>query len=211
MPGTGRFISFEGIDGSGKSTQARLLADTLRAAGWGVTLTREPGGSAGAEEIRRLVLQGDADRWSAETELLLFTAARRDHLEKTIRPALARGDVVITDRFADSTRVYQGQARGDLRASVDALHDRMIGVDPDLTFLIDIDAETGLARAVARAGPEQRFEDMGLAMQVAMRRGFLALAAAHPARIAVIDGTRPPDAVAAEVAALALARLSHGR
>ena len=93
MPG--RFLSFEGIDGSGKSTQARRLAESLRAAGHAVTLTREPGGSAGAEEIRRLVLEGDPDRWSAETELLLFTAARRDHLEKTSRPALARGDIVI--------------------------------------------------------------------------------------------------------------------
>ena len=104
----GSFISFEGIDGSGKSTQARLLAETLRAQGHAVTLTREPGGSPGAEEIRRLVLEGDPDRWSTETEILLFTAARRDHLEKTIRPALARGEIVITDRFADSTRIYQG-------------------------------------------------------------------------------------------------------
>ena len=101
----GRFLSFEGIDGSGKSTQARLLASALRDLGAEVVLTREPGGSPGAEEIRRLVLEGDPDRWSAETELLLFTAARRDHLEKTIRPALARGAVVITDRFADSSRM----------------------------------------------------------------------------------------------------------
>lgn len=106
---TGLFISFEGIDGSGKSTQARLLAEALQDAGREVVLTREPGGSPGAEEIRALVLQGDPDRWSAETELLLFTAARRDHLERTIRPALAAGKVVICDRFADSTRMYQGQ------------------------------------------------------------------------------------------------------
>ena len=107
----GLFISFEGIDGSGKSTQARLLAERLRAKGREVVLTREPGGSPGAEEIRALVLQGDPDRWSAETELLLFTAARRDHLERTIAPALARGATVICDRFADSTRVYQGDSR----------------------------------------------------------------------------------------------------
>jgi dTMP kinase len=207
MPGTGRFLSFEGIDGSGKSTQARLLAQSLRDAGHSVTLTREPGGSPGAEEIRRLVLEGDPDRWSAETEILLFTAARRDHLEKTIRPALARGEIVITDRFADSTRVYQGITRGDLRAAVNRLHDLMIGTEPDLTLLIDIDPETGLSRAVARQGSEQRFEDMGLAMQTAMRAGFLALAEAHPARFVVIDGARDPQAVAAEVLRAALARL----
>ena len=207
MPGPGRFLSFEGIDGSGKSTQARLLAQALRDAGHAVILTREPGGSPGAEEIRRLVLEGDPDRWSAETEILLFTAARRDHLEKTIRPALARGEIVITDRFADSTRVYQGITRGDLRAAVDRLHDLMIGTEPDLTLLIDIDPETGLSRAVARQGSEQRFEDMGLAMQTAMRAGFLALAEAHPARFVVIDGARDPQAVAAEVLRAVLARL----
>lgn len=203
----GRFLSLEGIDGSGKSTQARALAESLRAAGHEVVLTREPGGSPGAEEIRRLVLQGDPDRWSAETELLLFTAARRDHLEKTIRPALARGAVVITDRFADSTRMYQGISRGDLAGTVDALHALMIGVEPDLTLLIDIDPAVGLARAVARQGPEQRFEDMGLALQARMRAGYLALAAAHAARFRVIDGARDPQAVAADVLALARAHL----
>ncbi|MFC3180962.1 dTMP kinase [Cypionkella sinensis] len=205
MPGI--FISFEGIDGSGKSTQARLLAESLRARGLTVCHTREPGGSAGAEEIRRLVLEGDADRWSTETELLLFTAARRDHLEKTIRPALARGEVVISDRFADSTRIYQGLTRGDLRDTVDRLHALMIGVEPDLTVLIDIDPAEGLARAVARAGKEMRFEGMGLGVQEKARDGFLALSAAHPARFRVIDGARTPDAVAADVLAAVLARL----
>jgi len=197
MAGAGRFISFEGIDGSGKSTQARMLAQGLRALGLPVTLTREPGGSPGAEQIRRLVLEGDADRWSAETEILLFTAARRDHLEKTIRPALARGEVVITDRFADSTRIYQGITRGDLRATVDRLHDLMIGVEPDLTLLIDIDPALGLSRAEARAGGEMRFEEMGLATQVQMRAGFLDLA--RSPRFRVIDGARSPDQVAADV------------
>jgi dTMP kinase len=206
----GLFISFEGIDGSGKSTQARLLAETLRGLGHSVLLTREPGGSPGAEDIRRLVLEGDPDRWSPETEILLFTAARRDHLEKTIRPALARGEVVITDRFADSTRMYQGIRRGtgaDLRAMVDDLHSRMIGVEPDLTILIDIDAETGHSRAIARAGSELRFEDMGTAMQARMRDGFLALAAAHP-RFAVIDGARDPAAIAADVLAATMVKLA---
>ena len=205
---TGRFWSFEGIDGSGKSTQARRLAEVLRQAGHEVVLTREPGGSAGAEEIRRLVLEGAVDRWSAETEILLFTAARRDHLEKTIRPALARGAVVITDRFADSTRMYQGISRGDLAQVVDDLHALMIGVEPDLTFLIDLPAEVGLARAQSRAGAEMRFEDMGLALQSKMRSGFLALAAQHP-RFAVIDGTQSQDDLAAQMLAVAQAHLAQ--
>ena len=205
---TGRFWSFEGIDGSGKSTQARRLAEVLRQAGNEVVLTREPGGSAGAEEIRRLVLEGAVDRWSAETEILLFTAARRDHLEKTIRPALARGAVVITDRFADSTRMYQGISRGDLAQVVDDLHALMIGVEPDLTFLIDLPAEVGLARAQSRAGAEMRFEDMGLALQSKMRSGFLALAAQHP-RFAVIDGTQSQDDLAAQILAVAQAHLAQ--
>ena len=203
------FLSFEGIDGSGKSTQAKALAASLRAAGHTTLLTREPGGSPGAEDIRRLVLEGDPERWSSETELLLFTAARRDHLEKTIRPALARGEVVITDRFADSTRIYQGITRGDLAAAVDQLHALMIGVEPDLTFLIDIDPALGLARATARAGSEMRFEDMGLTVQQKARDGFLALSRAHPARFRVINGARPPEAIAADVLAAALAHLQR--
>ena len=199
------FISFEGIDGSGKSTQARMLAEAMRARGLDVTLTREPGGSPGAEEIRRLVLTGDPDRWSPETEILLFTAARRDHLERTIRPALARGDVVISDRFADSTRMYQGIARVDgspLRAMVDDLHARVIGVEPDLTFLIDIDPDLGLSRAEAREGVELRFEAMGQALQARLRAGFLDLARTDPARFRVIDGAGSPAEVAARVLAM---------
>lgn len=203
------FITFEGIDGSGKSTQARLLAAHLRGLGQDVVATREPGGSPGAEEIRALVLEGEPDRWSAETEILLFTAARRDHLERTIAPALAAGRVVVCDRFADSTRMYQGLTRGDLRGSVDALHQMMIGVEPDLTFLIDINPAEGLARARARCGHEERFEDFGLAMQVKMRAGFLALAAEFPARFRVIDGARTPEEVAADVTAVALTALAQ--
>ena len=199
--GPGLFLSFEGIDGSGKSTQARRLADTLRGEGRAVTLTREPGGSPGAEEIRRLVLEGDPDRWSPETEILLFTAARRDHLERTIRPALARGDVVITDRFADSTRIYQGMTRKDLTATVDALHALMIGMEPDLTLLIDMDPTLGLSRAKTRAGLEMRFEDMGLDLQQTARNAFLALAAQNPARFRTISGAGTEAEVAARVRA----------
>ncbi len=203
----GRFFSFEGIDGSGKSTQARLLADTLRAAGHDPVLTREPGGSAGAEEIRRLLVEGDPDRWSAETEILLFTAARRDHLEKTILPALNAGRVVVTDRFADSTRVYQGATRGDLRGHVDRLHYEMIGREPDLTFVIDMQPGAALSRGLARASGEDRFEDFGIAFQERLRAGFLALADDFPDRCRVIDGNRPAEAVARDIAELAQASL----
>jgi dTMP kinase len=198
MPGL--FVSLEGIDGSGKSTQGRRLAETLRASGHKVTLTREPGGSPGAEEIRRLVLEGPVDRWSPETEILLFTAARRDHLEKTIRPALARGEIVITDRFADSTRIFQGITRGDLTDMVDRLHGLMIGVEPDLTLLFDLDPAVGLSRANARAGAELRFEDMGLSFQEKARAGFLALAARND-RFRVIDAAGTADTVADRVLA----------
>lgn len=202
------FITFEGIDGSGKSTQARMLADVLRVAGYEVVLTREPGGSPGAEEIRRLVLEGDPDRWSAETEILLFTAARRDHLERLIDPSLAAGKVVISDRFADSTRMYQGLSRGDLRAVVDKLHALMIKREPDLTFVIDMDPDIGLARARGRNGNEERFEDFGADLQHRMRDGFLALAREFSGRCRVIDGNRAPDVVAADIATIAKAALA---
>ncbi|WP_425078542.1 dTMP kinase [Ruegeria denitrificans] len=207
MTKAGFFLTFEGIDGSGKSTQARMLAEHLRAQGREVVLTREPGGSAGAEEIRRLVLEGDPDRWSAETEILLFTAARRDHLERTIEPALAAGKVVICDRFADSTRMYQGLSRGDLRNLVDQLHSLMIGREPDMTLLIDMDPETGLARAKGRQGTEERFEDFGPELQKKMRAGFLALADEFPDRFHIVDGNRDMDGVAQDVTELVQAAL----
>nr|WP_221385028.1 dTMP kinase [Sulfitobacter undariae] len=195
------FISFEGIDGSGKSTQVARLSEYLKTQGHDVVLTREPGGSKGAEEIRALVLQGDPDRWSAETETLLFTAARRDHLERLITPALAAGKIVICDRFADSTRMYQGLSRGDLRGVVDKLHDLMIGVEPDLTILIDMDPVEGLKRAKGRQGAEERFEDFGTSLQEAMREGFLALAKEFGQRFRVINGAQDMDGVAADIRA----------
>ena len=186
----GRFITFEGIDGSGKSTQTKLLAARLQDEGYDIILTREPGGSEGAEEIRDLVLQGATDRWSAETEILLFTAARRDHIERTILPALIQGKIVICDRFADSTRMYQGISRGNLRTLVDQLHHLMIPYDPDITILIDMDPEIGLKRAKARATSEERFEEFGLDLQKRMRSGFLELAREFDTRIALVDGNR---------------------
>ena len=195
----GSFITFEGIDGSGKSTQARKLAEHLQAQGHDVILTREPGGSEGAEEIRALVLQGEPDRWSAETEILLFTAARRDHLERTILPAIEAGKVVICDRFADSTRMYQGLSRGDLRGTVDQLHKLMIGREPDMTILIDMDSNTGLSRALSRQGVEERFETFGADLQAQMRAGFLSLAEEFKERFVVINGARSIYEVSVDV------------
>ena len=199
MISKGSFITFEGIDGSGKSTQARKLAEHLQAQGRDIVLTREPGGSEGAEEIRALVLQGEPDRWSAETEILLFTAARRDHLERTILPAIEAGKVVICDRFADSTRMYQGLSRGDLRGTVDQLHKLMIGREPDMTILIDMDSNTGLSRALSRQGVEERFETFGADLQAQMRAGFLSLAEEFKERFVVINGARSIDEVSVDV------------
>lgn len=204
----GVFITFEGIDGSGKSTQAQMLAQSL-----GARLTREPGGSTGAEEIRRLLVEGDAGRWSAHTEILLFTAARRDHVEKTILPALDGGACIISDRFADSTRVYQGAARDSLRRKVDLLHSEMIGLEPDLTFVIDMDPAEALRRGLARDHAEDRFESLGLAFQEALRDGFRALASEFPHRIRLIDGNREVAAVAADILECArgfLGAAAHG-
>ncbi len=197
----GRFITFEGIDGSGKSTQVSALADILRADGSEVVETREPGGAPGAELIRALLVEGDPGRWSPETEILLFTAARRDHLERTIRPALARGATVISDRFANSTRVYQGVARADLRPMVDALHDLAVGLEPDLTFILDLPPDLALGRGLARGGAEDRFERLGLGFQQRLRAGFLALAREFPGRCRVVPATGTVVEVARRVAA----------
>ena len=196
---SGKFISFEGIDGCGKSTQAKILSEDLIACGHKVLLTREPGGSDGAEEIRNLLLTGNTDRWSAETEILLFTAARRDHLERTILPALENGLAVICDRFSDSTRVYQGVTRGDLRNLVDQLDSAMIPRQPDITVLIDLDPTISLARAIERSNKEARFEDFGVEMQIKLRKGFLTLAHEFPNRFMVIDGSRNESEVAENI------------
>jgi len=196
---SGKFISFEGIDGCGKSTQAKILSEELIACGHKVLLTREPGGSDGAEEIRNLLLTGNTDRWSAETEILLFTAARRDHLERTILPALENGLAVICDRFSDSTRVYQGVTRGDLRNLVDQLDSAMIPRQPDITVLIDLDPTISLARAIERSNKEARFEDFGVEMQIKLRKGFLTLAHEFPNRFMVIDGSRNESEVAENI------------
>ena len=196
---SGKFISFEGIDGCGKSTQAKILSEELIACGHKILLTREPGGSDGAEEIRNLLLTGNTDRWSAETEILLFTAARRDHLERTILPALENGLAVICDRFSDSTRVYQGVTRGDLRDLVDQLDSAMIPRQPDITVLIDLDPNISLARAIERSNNEARFEDFGVEMQIKLRKGFLSLAHEFPNRFMVIDGNRTEVEVAENI------------
>lgn len=201
------FITFEGIDGSGKSTQIKLLEQALEAAGHAVLRTREPGGSEGAEAIRRLLVEGDPGRWSPETEILLFTAARRDHLERLIAPALAEGKIVLSDRFADSTRVYQGAARGELRDMVDALHDLTIQREPDLTIVIDMDPDAALARGLARDSGEDRFEEFGAAFQHKLRAGFKSLAEAEPTRVKLIDGNREIDVVAVDILTLVQAHL----
>ena len=198
---SGCFITFEGVDGSGKSTQVGLLCDHLKDAGHEVVRTREPGGSPGAEEIRGLLLNGAVDRWSEQTELLLFTAARRDHLEKLILPALERGAVVVCDRFADTTRAYQGARGGALPALVELLHDAVIGIEPDLTILMDIDPEKALQRALARSadGAETRMEGKGLDFQKKARAILLGLASQH-GRFCRIDADRDLQIVGEEVA-----------
>ena len=207
MKGKGFFITFEGIDGSGKSTQIQNLAKFLEDHGFDIIITREPGGSIGGEEIRNLLLQGGVDRWSAETEILLFTAARRDHLERIILPALQDGKIVICDRFTDSTRMYQGMRGPKLRGLVDRLTKEVINCDPDLTIIIDIDPEISLERAKSRKTAEERFEDFGIDLQKKMRRGFLDLSKEFNSRIAVVNGQQSVDELAKEIFSLVKARL----
>jgi dTMP kinase len=196
----GRFITFEGGEGAGKSTQARRLADALRATGRDVLLTREPGGAPGAEQIRALLVQGDAARWDAATETLLHYAARRDHVVKTIRPAIEAGHWVVSDRFADSTIAYQGYGHGVPLEHIRALHAWIVdGLQPDLTFVLDLPADAGLARTGDRAGSEDRYERMEGGFHARLRDGFLAIAQAEPRRCLLIDAGRSVDVVTAAV------------
>lgn len=204
----GRFITLEGGEGAGKSTQAARLVEAVERQGRRVVRTREPGGSSGAEDIRALVVRGDAERWSPRTEALLMFAARSDHLERTIRPALDRGEWVICDRFADSSRVYQGVAGGVDPAFIEALDHSVVGADqPDLTLVFDLPVETGLARAGARAGDEDRFEGKGAAFHARLAEGFRDLARRFPERCVLIDASGDADAVFARVMAAVEARL----
>jgi len=194
----GRFITFEGGEGTGKSTHAARLAERLKAFGLGVHLTREPGGSPGAEILRYVILSGVAKPLGAEAEAMLFAAARDDHLKTVIRPALERGVWVICDRFADSTRVYQGVA-GDVDSrSIRALERIIVGdTKPDLTFILDVPAGIGMQRAAARRGADNadRFENEALTFHEMLRDGFLMLAASEPERCVLIDATVSKDDV----------------
>ncbi len=194
----GKFISFEGGEGSGKSTQVKMLADAMNAAGLDVLLTREPGGAEGAEEIRKLLVEGEPDRWDAVTETLLHFAARRDHMEKTVRPALAAGRFVISDRFADSTFAYQGFGHGVAEEFIRALYKFTVGENgPDLTVILDLPVEEGLDRAGKRAldegNGEDRYERMDVEFHEKLREGFLEIARRDPDRCAVVYAGRSID------------------
>jgi dTMP kinase len=196
---TGVFISFEGGDGTGKSTQIKILSERLRTAGREVFETREPGGSDGGEAIRALIVKGAKDRWSPLTEALLMYAARSDHLERTILPALERGAVVISDRFADSSMAYQGVAGGAGVEELTALHALVVGArDPDLTIILDAPAEDGLRRADASKG-ETRFEDKGAEFQRKVRQAYLDIAKAAPERCVVVDARGSVETVAGHI------------
>ena len=205
----GRFITFEGGEGGGKSTQLKLLAEALRGKGREVVTTREPGGSPGAEDIRALLVSGTIDRWDATTEALLHSAARRDHLVKTVWPALGRGAWILCDRFADSTLAYQGYGHGIAIETIQALTRLAVGdFAPDLTIVLDLPVEIGLARAGGRGGAEDRYERMGTAFHQRLRQGFLTIADGDRARCVVVDASRPLDQVQADIMAAVEERLA---
>ncbi|CAA7617454.1 Thymidylate kinase [Candidatus Terasakiella magnetica] len=205
----GKFITLEGGEGAGKSTQLRLLADALRAQDIMVVTTREPGGSPGAEAIRTLLVEGAVERWDGVTEALLHFAARRDHLVKTVWPALERGAWVICDRFADSTLAYQGFGHGLDPKVIESLYRVAVGhFAPDLTLVMDLPVEKGLERAGLRGGAEDRYERMGLGFHQRLRQGFLGIAASNPMRCAVIDAAQTPVDVHKMVMATVRARLA---
>ena len=208
---TGLFITFEGGEGTGKSTQVRRLADYFRAQGRAVVETREPGGTPAGEALRNLLVTGEVGRWSAEAEAMLNAAARSVHLRDVIAPALAQGNVVISDRFIDSTRAYQGYAGGCSFDLIDNLEKAAIGdCRPDLTLILNLDAALGLARARTRGdGMEDRFERKGLTFHEKLRAGFLAIAKAEPKRCAVIDASLDIESVASAIQQ-ALKVHSHG-
>lgn len=211
----GRFITFEGGEGAGKSTQIRLLAQALEARGQRVVTTREPGGAPGAEAVRALLVTGDTGRWDPVAETLLHYAARRDHLIRTVRPALDAGAWVLSDRFNDSTLAYQGFGQGMARCDLDALYALVAkGLRPDMTFILDLPVAVGLARAGHRNGPaatgnEDRYERMGTDFHDRLRAGFLSIAAAEPDRCAVIDATGGVEAVHAAILAALDARTAR--
>ncbi len=196
----GRFVTFEGGEGAGKSTQIKLLASKLAASGLEVVTTREPGGTPGAEAIRELILNREMASFGALTETLLFYAARHDHVEKRIRPALERGATVLCDRFTDSTRAYQGVLGHVSEAEIATIEAVTLrALKPDLTILIDIPAETGLQRAAARRGvevPLDRFEAESIEFHQQIRKAFLRIAAQEPARCLVVNGEQPADTIA---------------
>lgn len=204
----GKFITLEGGEGAGKSTQIPLLADALRGAGLNVHTTREPGGSPGAEEIRKLLVNGDTARWDAMSEALLHFAARRDHVEKVIRPKLEAGAWVLCDRFADSTMAYQGYAQGLGRAAVESLYDLTLGkFAPDLTLILDLPVEVGLKRAAARHAGEDRYERLGTDFHQKLRIAFQEIAAKESGRCVLIDAAGSAEAVQAALRAAVTARL----
>jgi dTMP kinase len=198
----GALITLEGGEGAGKSSQLRMLGEALIARGYEVLLTREPGGTMGAEAIRKLLVEGPGGRWDGITEALLHTAARRDHLVNAVWPALEAGKIVISDRFADSTIAYQGYAYGIDRDVLAALYRDAIGdFKPNLTFIIDLPVQLGLRRAAGRSGKETRYESMGAEFHNKVREGFMAIAQGDPARCRLIDGTRDMDAIHQEILA----------
>jgi dTMP kinase len=204
----GRFITVEGGEGAGKSTQVPLLVAALEQAGIPALATREPGGSPAAEAIRGLLLEGPRERWDAAGEALLLNAARRDHVARLIRPALESGLWVVCDRFADSTLAYQGYGGGLPVADIAALHRFALGeFGPDLTLVLDLPVETGLARIAARMGPADRFERLDRAFHERLRQGFLAIAAAEPLRCVLIDASAAAATVHREIRGAVAERL----